>query len=311
MDADDRDLLATSVAAAIDPAASSRVNDAALDALGWDDMVAAEPVGTVGVVFGQLGMAAATADVLDDVVGHAFGLPVGAAVVHPPWGAESPASRDDRGVVGVAGRRLHQADAAHVVGTDGVVLVATKRLTVTSPADDRHLTPVRVDTALGAGAEFTRFDRDAIAAAVTCARHALAHQLHGLASGMLALARQHAVDRMQFGRPIGSFQAVRHKLAETHVAVEGSAGALDAADEDPTPLTIDLARVLAGRAAIEAGRHCQQVLAGIGFTRDHDFHRYLFAAIELDGLYGTTARITQQLGRQLISNGAVPRVVDL
>ena len=57
--------------------------------------------------------------------------------------------------------------------------------------------------------------------------------------------------------------------------------------------------------------HCQQVLAGIGFTRDHDFHRYLFAAIELDGLYGTTAALTKQLGRDLIAGRTVPRTIDL
>ena len=86
---------------------------------------------------------------------------------------------------------------------------------------------------------------------------------------------------------------------------------LAAADEDPSALTVNLARVLAGRAAIDAGRHCQQVLAGIGFTRDHDFHRYLFAAIELDGLYGTTAALTKQLGRDLIAGRTVPRTIDL
>ncbi len=311
MDADDRELLSASVAAAIDPAAPSSVNDAALAALGWDEMLAAEPVAAVGVVFGRLGAAAATADALDDVAGRAFGLPAGTAVVHPPWGAESPASRDERGTIGVAGRRFHQADVVHILGADGVMLIAAERLAATSPADDRHLTAVRVDGSLGADTDFIRSDRDAIDAAVTSARHALAHQLHGLASGMLALARRHAIDRMQFGRPIGSFQAVRHKLAETHVAIEGAGAALGAADEDPTPLTIDLARVLAGRAAIEAGRHCQQVLAGIGFTRDHDFHRYLFAAIELDGLYGTTAGLTRQLGRRLIDDRVVPRAVDL
>jgi hypothetical protein len=310
MDTDDRELLSASVAAAIDPAAPSSINDAALDALGWGDMLAAEPIDAVGVVFGRLGAAAATADVLDDVVGCALGADAGAALVHPAWGRASPVGRDDSGLIGVAGQRIHEADVVHVVCADGLATVPADRLVADPPTGDTRWSPVRVDGDLTA-ADLTPVDGDVLSAAVTAARHALAHQLHGLAAGMLGLARQHAVDRVQFGRPIGSFQAVRHKLAETHVAIEGAAAALGAADDDPTPLTVDLARVVAGRAAADAGRHCQQVLAGIGFTRDHDFHRYLFAVIELDGLYGTTGLITQDLGRQLIAAGVVPRAVDL
>ncbi len=54
------------------------------------------------------------------------------------------------------------------------------------------------------------------------ARRALGWWLVGSARGMLALARQHALDRVQFGKPISSFQAVRHRLAETLVAIEGA-----------------------------------------------------------------------------------------
>ena len=49
---------------------------------------------------------------------------------------------------------------------------------------------------------------------------------------MLALARQHALDRVQFGRPVASFQAVRHRLAETLVAIEGAEATLSAATDN-------------------------------------------------------------------------------
>ena len=104
---------------------------------------------------------------------------------------------------------------------------------------------------------------------------------------------------------------MRHKLAETLVSVEAAGEALAVAREEPGPLSIDLARVLAGRAARDAARHGQQILAGIGFTRDHDFHRYLFSSFDTDGLYGTTEGLTKELGRQLLQSRAVPRIIDL
>ena len=76
-----------------------------------------------------------------------------------------------------------------------------------------------------------------------------------------ALARQHALDRVQFGRPIASFQAVRHRLAETLVAIEGAEATLSLPGDDNPDLTALLAKAAAGKAALTAARHCQQVLA--------------------------------------------------
>ncbi len=80
---------------------------------------------------------------------------------------------------------------------------------------------------------------------------------------MLSLARQHALDRVQFGRPIASFQAVRHRLAETLVAIEGAESTLRAA-------TDDLGCLLAKAAAGSGGAHGGQALpAGDGRYRLH------------------------------------------
>src|SRR6202012_4327247 len=68
------------------------------------------------------------------------------------------------------------------------------------------------------------------ALAVAAGRRALSWWLLGTGRAMLALARTHAVDRVQFGKPIASFQAVRHKLAETHVALDGASAVLNACD---------------------------------------------------------------------------------
>ena len=308
MEPDDRALLAAGVGAALDPDASAVTNDRVLRDLGWHDMLTTEPIDAVAVVFGELGRLAARSTVIDDVVGVALGLPPGRAIVHPRWGGAELPDPAGPAIDGVAGSRITTAADADVLCRGGVATVGTLGLEIVEREADRELGRVSWAGRPEALAPLTDATIDG---AITAARLALAHQLRGLASGMLTLARSHALDRTQFGRPIGSFQAVRHRLAETHVAIEGATAALDAAVEDPAAITVDLARVLAGRAAIEASRHCQQVLAGIGFTRDHDFHRYLFAAIELDGLYGTTASLTRRLGRDLIATGVVPRTVEL
>ena len=103
---------------------------------------------------------------------------------------------------------------------------------------------------------------------------------------MLELARLHALERIQFGRPISSFQAVRHRLAESLVAIEAAAGLLDAVWDEPGPATAALAKGLAGRSARTVARHAQQVLAGIGFTTEHPFHLFFRRAVVLDQLLG-------------------------
>ena len=61
-------------------------------------------------------------------------------------------------------------------------------------------------------------------------RKALGWWLVGASRAMLALARQHALDRVQFGRPVASFQAIRHRLADTLVAIEGAEATLHGED---------------------------------------------------------------------------------
>ncbi len=149
------------------------------------------------------------------------------------------------------------------------------------------------------------------AAAVARVRVALAHELVGAARQMLELARTHALERIQFGVPISSFQAVRHRLAETLVAVETAEALIDAAWLDDTPATAAMAKGLAGREARTAARHCQQVLAGIGFTTEHEFQRYFRRVRMLDGLFGSSAALTRALGDELIASRQLPPLLAL
>ncbi|WP_099252395.1 acyl-CoA dehydrogenase family protein [Mycobacterium sp. shizuoka-1] len=142
-------------------------------------------------------------------------------------------------------------------------------------------------------------------------RRALGWWLVGSARAMLTLARRHAVDRMQFGRPIASFQAVRHRLAESLVAVEGAQATLLAAEDDPSELACLLAKAAAGQAALTTAKHCQQVLGGIGFTAEHDLHRHVKRAFVLDGLLGSTRELTREAGTVIRTLGHAPRLGNL
>lgn len=162
--------------------------------------------------------------------------------------------------------------------------------------------------------------RTAVDPAVLAAgRRAVGWWLLGTGRAMLALARAHAVDRVQFGRPIASFQAVRHKLAETLVALDGAEAVLTAADEqavhgagfDDVELAALLAKAASGQAALTAARHCQQVLGGIGFTAEHPLHIHVKRALLLDGLLGSARELTREAGRRVIAAGVAPRLIQL
>jgi hypothetical protein len=139
-------------------------------------------------------------------------------------------------------------------------------------------------------------------------RRALGWWLVGSSRAMLALAREHALSRTQFGKPVASFQAIRHRLAETLVAIEGAEATLHAATDDFTSL---LAKAVAGQAALTAARHCQQVLGGIGFTNEHELHRHVKRVLVLDGLLGSARELTREAGALLRAHGSAPRLVQL
>ena len=143
------------------------------------------------------------------------------------------------------------------------------------------------------------------------ARRAAGWWLVGSARAMLALARQHALDRTQFGKPIASFQAVRHRLAETLVAIEGAEATLRLPGLESPDLTAMLAKAAAGKAALTAAKHCQQVLGGIGFTEEHLLQQHVKRVLVLDGLLGSSRELTRRAGAGLRARGSVPRLAVL
>jgi alkylation response protein AidB-like acyl-CoA dehydrogenase len=105
---------------------------------------------------------------------------------------------------------------------------------------------------------------------------------------------------------------VRHRLAETLVAIEGAEAALDATDEsDDFEFACLLGKAAAGQAALTAARHCQQVLGGIGFTAEHQLHHHVKRALVLDGLLGSVRELTREAGVTLRAKGFTPRLTQL
>jgi alkylation response protein AidB-like acyl-CoA dehydrogenase len=115
----------------------------------------------------------------------------------------------------------------------------------------------------------------------------------GLAGWCLDTAASYAKERVQFGRPIGMFQAIKHKAADLLVQVELSRAAVwDAARSEAIGpegrLAVSAAAALAFDGAVKAGEDCVQMLGGIGFTWEHDAHLYLKRAIAVRQLIGPT-----------------------
>jgi alkylation response protein AidB-like acyl-CoA dehydrogenase len=143
------------------------------------------------------------------------------------------------------------------------------------------------------------------------ARLAVSHELMGASRRMLALAREHALERIQFDQPIARFQAVRHKLAEVLIAIETAEAVVEAAWIDGSPATAAMAKAMAGRGARTAAKHCQQVCAGIGFTTEHDLHRYIRRVYVLDELLGAGRTLTKQLGDDVLRTRRLPDLLPL
>jgi alkylation response protein AidB-like acyl-CoA dehydrogenase len=295
----------------------------ALNDLGWRDALEADRPTAVSVLFEYQGAATATSAALDWLLASALGPDAdtaggGDAVVLPPLRGCDPPGRLDGDwcvVQGLGTAALDRSDTALVVAQtpDGVATFAVDLGLLTRR-------PVQgLDPALGLFEVMGEFETAWAAhpqpadwpATLAVGQLALGHELVGAGRTMLQLARTHALERQQFGRPIGTFQAVRHRLAESLVALEAAAALLEAAWEDPSPVTAAMAKAFAGRSTRAVARHCQQVLAGIGFTTEHPLHRSVRRTIVLDQLLGAGSVLTRTLGNDILASARLPTAFPL
>nr|WP_137723104.1 acyl-CoA dehydrogenase [Prescottella subtropica] len=115
----------------------------------------------------------------------------------------------------------------------------------------------------------------------------------GVVSWCVSTAAEYAKTRVQFGRPIGQFQAVKHTCArmgidleKTRAVVWDAASALDKGHAT-ADVAADVAAALVPDAAVRVAQDCIQVHGGIGFTWEHDAHLYYRRALAIRGLLGT------------------------
>lgn len=127
----------------------------------------------------------------------------------------------------------------------------------------------------------------------------------GAAASVLSMARDYATERSQFGHAIGSFQALRHIMADMYVKVEGSwssvlygAASLDERADDAL-FVASIAKAYCGRALVEVAQDALQVFGGIAFTYEHPAHRFLRRIIALSDQYGSARDHEVILGRLL------------
>jgi hypothetical protein len=301
----------------------------ALDEFGWQEMLTTEPGKAIPAVFEGQGVAGTWSCALHDVLGSALHLGPDTVVLIPLPSRTHTAARGSSSLA-VRGLMLNERpDAARAVANVGeldrsptLVGVSMSELAVERVDGlDPSISASLVTGSISEGAILEEFSYGSRwEYALADGRLALSHQLIGTMEAMETLVLTHAQERIQFGRQIGSFQAIRHRLAETRVAIEaaraaaGAAGPVGGRSADKMSdalMASSLAKLIASRSVTKVMAHCQQVLAGIGFTAEHPFHRFMKRAVVLEKILGDTGHLTESIGRQLVALGNAPRVVDL
>lgn len=177
----------------------------------------------------------------------------------------------------------------HAVPASGV------RLTEAVPLDlTRPLATVTLDGAPGTRLADPATARAAVAGALLSGAGLLASEQLGLAEWCLTETVAHVRGRHQFNRPVGSFQALKHRLARlwldvasARAAARAAADALATASPD-APLTVAVAQAYCSGVAVRAAEECVQLHGGIGMTWEHPAHLYLKRAKADSLALGTT-----------------------
>jgi hypothetical protein len=280
----------------------------ALVSLGWDEIVRADPAAATSALFEEQGRHRAASAALDHVLLARLGTPLSATVIWPhPRGGERPSSElNDDTSVAISGLALRHPGATVLVPTEkGLVSANTGELSI-RPIDGIDPSAEWVSVT-GRTAVLSTFPTSWVDS-VAVAQLAVASELVGLSQTILQMATEHVSTRTQFGRAIGSFQSVRHRLAESFTAIAAAKGAIEAAWEWPTPWASATAKAISGTAHAETARHAMQVCGGMGLSWEYDLHRYVRRGYALNALLGSTSVIARMQGLA-ITAGTLPPMV--
>ncbi|HEY6319570.1 MAG TPA: acyl-CoA dehydrogenase family protein [Acidimicrobiia bacterium] len=268
----------TRVRAGFDAAMFAELADAGVfslraDGFGWAD---------ASLVFQELGRALVPGPLVWSHLAHGVVEGVVAGVERPPAGQA------------VLVEHLEHLDTLVVLGDDGVVAVPADELRGAVPLDwpldpltPLHRAEALPETTPVGDAAMARTWRQAGAVLVAAYQTGMAH-------ACAERATEYGLARHQFNRPVGSFQAVKHLLADLAVRAEVARAAVDAAAchlDDPEIGDVDravrAAKCLAGEAALANAKGSLQVHGGIGFTWDVDVHLFLKRAWLLNTAFGS------------------------
>jgi hypothetical protein len=297
-----------------------------LETFGVGEFLADQPEAAVPIVFGLQGSNATAARTLSQLMLSRLGAVVGDQP--SGWTPLLPGSPRAANEAGTLLDDRVEIDALCIGGPPAPSAVLSVKdgdgstMVVTVDLEDPAISVVgcggldpwlHVHKITGATAPTARYPAasGSWASAVTWGRVALAHEIIGTARTSLALANEHAKERVQFGRPIGSFQAVKHRLAEVLIYLEAAQASADAAATSPTELGAMVAKSMSGKASRLAARNCLQVMGGMGFTWDHPLHRYQKRGLLLDTLLGSSTYLPAAIGSLLTQSRSAPRLVEL
>jgi alkylation response protein AidB-like acyl-CoA dehydrogenase len=168
-------------------------------------------------------------------------------------------------------------DPDHVVNgdvADVVVAAADGKLTRWTEFTRQSVTPMDPTRRLARLAPTATTELGGDPGLADVAAILLAVEQIGAASRCLDLTVAYTKDRVQFGRPIGSFQALKHRMADLYVLVQSARAVVDDAVADPTPTSAALARVLASEAFSAVVAESIQMHGGIAITWEYDIQLY-------------------------------------
>jgi alkylation response protein AidB-like acyl-CoA dehydrogenase len=233
------------------------------------------PTPLLGTTLAELALLAADEPDADTIQQLAAGAAIGAVVFDPGY--------------------VVNGDIADVVlGVDGGSLVLWSDVTaeaVQTMDPTRRLARLTPGSTAASGTDPGLADTAAIL---------LAAEQIGAAARCLELTVEYTKERVQFGRPIGSFQALKHRMADLYVAVQSARAVVGDAIAQPSPVSAALACLAATEAFTKVAGEAIQLHGGIAITWEHDIQLYFKRAHGSAHLLGSVSDQLRQLESQVL-----------
>ena len=233
------------------------------------------PSPLLGTTLAELALLAAAAPDAETLASLAEGTSIGALVLDPDY--------------------VVNGDIADVVvaATDGQLSRWTKfsARPVGTMDPTRRLARVQPEGTVALGPDPGIANRAAIL---------LAAEQIGAAERCLELTVEYAKSRVQFGRPIGSFQALKHRMADLYVAIAAARAVVADAFDDPTPTNAATARLAASETLCSVASEGIQLHGGIAITWEHDMHLYFKRAHGSAQLLASPRELLSKLESEVI-----------